>query len=80
MHLVNVYLVLTLVQAFFLSLSVSETTACIEQADSCQKDCDCCGFGTVSGVVCQTRRSYLGPRCHIFRRHGEKCDFDDECR
>ena len=80
MHFAKTYLALALVPELLFIITFSETIACIEQADSCQKDYECCGFGTVNGVVCQTRRGYLGPRCHIFRRHGENCNYDDECR
>ena len=73
-------LCLGLVLGTTLIFSAVLSDTCVEQKDSCVQDCDCCGYGTISGVVCQTRRHQLGPRCHIFRRHGESCAADDECR
>ena len=50
--------------------------ACVNQIDSCMQDCECCGFGTESRIVCQARDHDLGPRCYAFRIHGE--DYSDD--
>ena len=80
MNLSKRCLALILGSKLLFSIVFSDSSTCVEQADSCKQDCDCCGFGSISGVVCQTRRNELGPRCHLFRRHGESCTHHDECR
>lgn len=74
----TIALLITTMRLF--SIVLSDTDVCVEKGDSCKQDCDCCGFSSISGVVCQTRRHHLGPRCYIFRRHGEPCEHNDECR
>ena len=81
MHFYSKYpLALIVATNLLYGIVLSDTNSCIEKGDSCKQDCDCCGFGSVSGVVCQTRRHHLGPRCYLFRRHGEPCEHNDECR
>lgn len=53
---------------------------CVNQLESCIQDCDCCGFGTEPGIVCQTRDHDLGPRCYTFRSHGEDCSDNSQCK
>ena len=67
-----------------LSLSIIHISksidTCVNQLESCVQDCDCCGFGTESGVVCQTRDHDSGPKCYTFRSHGEPCTEDSQCK
>ena len=74
----TIALLITTMRLF--SIVLSDTDVCVEKGDSCKQDCDCCGFSSISGVVCQTRDHHLGPRCYLFRRHGERCEHNDECR
>lgn len=66
----------------FLSLAhgVYAGDTCANQLESCVQDCDCCGFGTESGIVCQTRNFDLGPKCYTFRSHGEPCTENSQCK
>ena len=71
---------LTLILATKLLFSVVLSDECSEQGQSCTKDCECCGYLDTNGVVCQTRRHHLGPRCYLFKRHGEPCESNEQCR
>lgn len=53
---------------------------CVKQLESCVRDYDCCGIGTEPGIVCQTRNYALGPKCYTFRKHGEPCTENSQCR
>lgn len=81
MQLSKSYIALFLAtKLLFSEAAFFDNDKCVEQKESCKEDCDCCGFDSISGIVCQTRNHHLGPRCHTFRRHGEPCTASDQCR